>query len=155
MARSRAEEAFGATLSGYAAGFLPVPLAVTTALLLGAKADSRTGSVSVLWVLLASIPAALILGPWNTRRTLIAYGDAHADETARATIGYGVVGLVVQALVLVPLLYIGWIGLVVDVAVPAAMIPGLARQRVLTKLDEARLAARLRGGPRRRGRGRR
>lgn len=146
MARSRAEEAFGATISGYAAGFLPLPLAVTAALLLGAEEDSRTGSVSILWALLASIPAALILGPWNTRRTLTAYGDSHASETARASVGFGVVGLVAQALVLVPLLYLGWIGLVVDVAVPAAIVPGLARQRVLNQLDEARLAARLRRG---------
>lgn len=144
MARIRAEEAFGATLSGYAAGFLPVPLAVTTALLLWANEDSKTGSVSVLWVLLASIPAALVLGPWNTRRTLTAYGDDHAGETARATVGFGIVGLVAQAIALVPLLYIGWIGLVIDVALPAAMVPGLARQRVLSKVDEARMAARLR-----------
>lgn len=144
MTRTRAEEAFGATLSGYAAGFLPLPLAVTAWLLLGADADSRSGSVSVLWVLIASIPAALLLGPWNTRRTLVAYGDRYATETAKATVGFGLVGLVVQSLVLVPLLYLGWIGLVLDVAVPAALVPGLARQRVLSTLDEARLAARLR-----------
>jgi hypothetical protein len=144
MARSRAEEAFGATLSGYAAGFLPLPLLVTTALLLGAKESSRTGSVSVLWALLASIPAALLLGPWNTRRTLVAYGDRYPTETARACAVYGLVGLVVEALALVPLLYVGWIGLVIDVALPAAVVPGLARQRVLSKLDEARIAARLR-----------
>ena len=147
MARSRKEEAFGATISGYAAGFLPLPLAVTALLLLGAQEDSRTGSVSVLWVLIASIPAALLLGPWNTRRTLTAYGDGHAAETARACAAFGVVGLVVQALALVPLLYVGWIGLVADVALTAALVPGLARQRVLSKLDEARLARRLRSNP--------
>jgi hypothetical protein len=144
MARSRAEEAYGATLSGYAAGFLPLPLIVTTALLLGAKESSRTGSVSVLWALLASIPAALVLGPWNTRRTLIAYGDRYPAETARACVAYGLVGLVVEALAIAPLLYVGWIGLVIDVALPAAIVPGLARSRVLAKLDEARIAARLR-----------
>ena len=144
MARTRAQEAFGATLSGYAAGFLPLPLLVTVALLLGAKEDSRTGAVSVLWVLIASIPAALLLGPWNTKRTLVAYGDSHASETARACAGFGLVGLVVEALALVPLLYIGWIGLVIDVAIPAALVPSLARQRVLNRLDEARMAARLR-----------
>lgn len=144
MARSRAQEAFGATLSGYAAGFLPLPLAVTALLLLRADESSRSGSVSVLAVLLASIPAALVLGPWNTRRTLTAYGDTHAAETARATAAFGIVGLVVEALVLVPLLYLGWIGLVIDVALPAAVVPGLARQRVLNKLDEERVAARLR-----------
>ena len=144
MARSRAEEAFGATLSGYAAGFLPVPLTVTALLLLGAKESSRTGSVSVLWVLLSSIPAALLLGPWNARRTLAAYGDRYPVETARACAAFGLVGLVVEALALVPLLYVGWIGLVIDVALPAAIVPGLARQRVLSKLDEARIAARLR-----------
>lgn len=144
MTRTRAEEAYGATLSGYAAGFLPLPLAVTAWLLLGAEADSRSGSVSVLWVLIVSIPAALVLGPWNTHRTLVAYGDRYAAETAKATVGFGLVGLVVQALVLVPMLYVGWIGLVLDVAVTAALVPGLARQRVLGKLDEARLAARLR-----------
>lgn len=144
MARSRAEEAFGATLSGYAAGFLPLPLIVTAALLLGAKESSQSGSVSVLWALLISIPAALVLGPWNARRTLVAYGDRYPVETSRACVAFGVVGLVVEALALVPLLYVGWIGLVIDVALPAVVVPGLARQRVLSKLDEARIAARLR-----------
>ena len=93
-----------------------------------------------------SIPAALALGPWNTARTLTAYGDAHAGETAKAAVGMGVLGLVVQALVLVPLLYIGWIGLVLDVVLTAVLVPSLARQRVLSKLDEARAAERLRRG---------
>lgn len=144
MARTRAEEAFGATISGYAAGFLPLPLAVTTLLLLGATSDSRSGSVSVLWTLIACIPAALVLGPWNTRRTLDAYGDGHASETARAAAAWGVVGLVVQAVALAPLLYVGWIGLVIDVALPILFVPGLARQRVLNKLDEAKFADRAR-----------
>jgi hypothetical protein len=144
MARSRAQEAFGAAISGYAAGYLPLPMAVTAVLLLRADESSRSGSVSVLSVLLASIPAALVLGPWNTKRTLTLYGDDHAGETARAAVGFGVVGLVVEALALAPLLYLGWIGLVVDVALPAAVVPGLARQRVLNRLDEARAAARLR-----------
>ena len=145
MARSRAQEAFGATTSGYAAGFLPLPLAVTVVLLLTANDSSRSGSVNVLWVLLTSIPAALILGPWNTARTLRSYGDAHASETAKATVLMAIPGLFVQALVLVPLLYIGWIGLVLDVALTAILVPSLARQRVLSKLDEAREADRLRG----------
>lgn len=145
MARSRVQEAFGATVSGYAAGFLPLPIAVTALLLMRADQSSRSGSVSVLSVLLVSIPAALVLGPWNTRRALLAYGDTHASETARATAAFGIVGLVLEALALAPLLYLGWIGLVVDVALPAAVVPGLARQRVLNKLDEERVARRLRG----------
>ena len=148
MARTRAQEAFGATVSGYAAGFLPLPLAVTVVLLLSANDSSRSGSVSVLWVLLISIPAALVLGPFNTKRTLTAYGDQHASDTAKAAVGMAVVGLVAQALVLVPLLYIGWIGLVLDVALPAVLVPALARQRVLSKLDEAREAERIRSGAR-------
>ena len=144
MARSRVQEAFGATISGYAAGFLPVPLVVTAWLLLRAPADSRTGSVSVLWVLIACVPAALLLAPWNTHRALQAYGDLHAPETARAAAAIGVIGLLVQALALVPLLYLGWIGLVLDVALPVLFVPGMARQRVLGVLDQARMAARLR-----------
>jgi hypothetical protein len=144
MARTRAQEAFGATASGYAAGFLPLPLAVTVILLLNAKESAQTGSVSVLWVLIVSIPAALILGPLNTRRTLAAYGDQLASETAKATVLMGVAGLVFQSLALVPLLYLCWIGLVVDVALTAVLVPGLARQRVLGKLDEAKAAERIR-----------
>jgi hypothetical protein len=144
MARTRAQDAFGVTASGYAAGFLPLPLAVTVLLLLSADDGTRTGSVSVLWVLLISIPAALVFGPLNTKRTLTAYGDDHAVETAKTAVAMGVVGLVVQALALVPLLYLGWIGLVLDVALTAVLVPGLARQRVLSKLDEAKLADKLR-----------
>ena len=144
MARTRAEEAFGATASGYAAGFLPLPLAVTAVLLLQADHKAQSGSVSVLWVLLASIPAALVLGPLNTRRTLTAYGDGLAHATARASVLMGIVGLVLQSLVLVPLLYLGWIGLVLDVALTSVVVPGLARQRVLSRVDEAKAAERIR-----------
>jgi hypothetical protein len=80
----------------------------------------------------------------NTRRTLAAYGDQLASETAKATVLMGVAGLVFQSLALVPLLYLGWIGLVVDVALTAVLVPGLARQRVLGKLDEAKAAERIR-----------
>jgi hypothetical protein len=143
-ARSRVDEAFGASVAGYAAGFLPLPLLVTAWLLLTAHANSRTGSVSVLWVLLSCVPAALVLAPWNVHRTLVAYGDAHAAQTARASAAFGLLGLVVQALALVPLLYLGWIGLVLDVALPVVFVPGLARQQLLSRLDEERIAARLR-----------
>ncbi len=144
MARTRAQEAFGATVSGYATGFLPVPLLATVLLLVSANDSTRTGSVNILWVLVVSVPAALVLGPWSTVRTLRAYGDPHAGATARAAVGMAVAGLVVQALVLVPLLYLGWIGLVLNVALTAVLVPGLARQRVLSKLDEAAAAERLR-----------
>jgi hypothetical protein len=56
----------------------------------------------------------------------------------------GIVGLVLQSLVLVPLLYLGWIGLVLDVALTAVVVPGLARQRVLSRVDEAKAAERIR-----------
>jgi hypothetical protein len=140
----RVHEAYGATVSGFAAGYLPLPMAVTTWLLLTAEQDSRSGSVSVLWVLIASVPAALVLGPWNTKRALTAYGDPHASPTARNAVAMGLVGLAVEALAIAPLLYIGWIGLVLDVALPAWIVPVLARQRVLGKLDEEREVARLR-----------
>jgi len=140
----RVHEAYGATVSGYAAGFLPLPALVTAMLLLQAREDSRSGSVDVLWVLIASVPAALALGPWVMKRALMSYGDPHAAATARAAVAMGLVGLAVQALAIAPLLYIGWIGLVIDVALPAWLVPVLARQRVLGKLDEARQAERLR-----------
>jgi hypothetical protein len=151
MARSRAKDAFGATISGYAAGFIPVPLAVTTWLLFRADNDHQTGSVSVLWVLIAAIPAALILGPLNLRRTLVAASDDLADATAKTSAAFGIVGVVMLSVLLVPFLYLGWIGLVLDIALTAVTVPGLARQRVLSKLEEAHLAerARLRGTGRR------
>ena len=146
MARSRSEDAFGVTVSGYAAGFLPVPLAVTVFLLVSADDAAQKGSVDVLWALLASIPAALVFGPMNARRTLTTCGDALADQTGKACVLMGLVGLFVQALLLVPFLYLGWIGLVADVALTAALVPALARQRVLTKVEEDKIAARVRRG---------
>jgi hypothetical protein len=143
MARSRAEEAFGATISGYASGFLPLPLVATTWLLLSARDDSRSGSVSVLWVLIVSIPAALVTGPWYLRRVLQQYGDQHVSATVRASVVMALPGLALQALALVPLLYIGWIGLVVDVGLTAVVVPVMARQRVLAKLDQERAERRL------------
>lgn len=144
MARTRAQDAYGATASGYATGFLPLPLAVTVALLIAANHRTSTSSTDVLWVLIASIPAALVLGPWNTKRVLTAYGDRHADDTAKAAVPMGVAGLFFEAIALVPLLYLGWIGLVADVALTSVIVPGLARQRVLSRLDDAHEAARLR-----------
>ena len=143
MARSRAEEAFGATISGYAFGFVPLPLIATVWLLLSAREDSRSGSVSVLWALLLSIPAALVAGPWYCRRVLQQYGDPHASETAKAAVVMALPGLALQALALVPLLYIGWIGLVADVGLTAVVVPVMARQRVLAKLDQERAERRL------------
>jgi len=42
------------------------------------------------------------------------------------------------------LLYLGWIGLVADVALVAITVPSLARQRVLSKAETERMAERVR-----------
>ena len=90
-----------------------------------------------------SIPAALVAGPWYLRRVLQQYGDQHVSATVRASVVMALPGLALQALALVPLLYIGWIGLVVDVGLTAVVVPVMARQRVLAKLDQERAERRL------------
>ncbi len=137
-------ERFGATISGYAAGFLPLPLAVIGWLMYRAVDSVQAGSTSVLWVLIVAIPAALTFGPYNCYRTLSAVGDAYAARTAKISAGFGVLGLVLMVLPFGFLLYLGWIGLVADVALVAVTVPALARQMVLSQVATERMAERVR-----------
>lgn len=140
----RRSERFGATISGYAAGFLPLPLGVTGWLMYDAANSVDAGSTSVFWVLMAAVPSALLLGPYNCFRSLKAIGDQHAERTAKLSAGYGVLGLVLMLLPFGLLLYLGWIGLVADIALVAVTVPSLARQTLLSKLETARMAERVR-----------
>lgn len=137
-------ERFGATISAYAAGFVPLPLAVTAWLMVDATNAVARGSTNIFWVLVAAVPGAIVLGPWNCLRTLRALGDGLASQTARAAVGFGVLGLVLMVMPFGFLLYVGWVGLVADVALVAVTVPGLARQLVLSRAETARLAARAR-----------
>ena len=143
MARN---ERFGATTSGYAAGFVPLPLAVTAWLMYDANSSVASGSTNIFWVLMAAVPAALVLGPLNVLRTLRALGDAQAEQTAKLCAVFGVLGLVLMVLPFGLLLYLGWIGLVLDVALVGVTVPSMARQLVLSRLETERLAQRARLG---------
>ena len=143
MARN---ERFGATMSGYAAGFVPLPLAVAGWLMYDANNSVASGSTNIFWVLMAAVPAALVLGPLNARRTLRALGDLHADQTAKLCAVFGLLGLVLMVIPFGLLLYLGWIGLVLDVALVGVTVPSMARQLVLTRLETERLAQRARLG---------
>ena len=143
---ARTNEHFGATISGYAAGFVPLPLAVTAWLMYDANNAVHAGSTNIFWVLVAGAPAALVLGPLNCLRTLRALDDAHAVETAKLSAVFGLLGLVLMVLPFGLLLYLGWIGLVLDVALVGVTVPAMARQLVLSRLETERLARRARLG---------
>jgi hypothetical protein len=143
---SRRTERFGATVSGYAAGFVVLPLAVTGWLMYTASNTVDAGSTNVFLVWVAAIPAALLLGPLNCYRSLVAIGDEQAKRTAQLSAGYGVLGLVLMLLPFGLLLYLGWVGVVADVALVAVTVPALARQTVLSKVETERLAERARLG---------
>ena len=134
----------GTTAGGYAAGFVPLPLAVVAWLMYDADSAVASGSTNVFWVLMAAVPAALILGPLNVLRTLRAIGDDQAAQTAKVCAGFGLVGLVLMVMPFGLLLYLGWIGLVADVALVGVTVPWLARQLVLSRLETQRLAKRER-----------
>lgn len=142
----RVNDRFGTTVSAYAAGFVPLPLAATAWLMVDASSAVESGSTNVFWVLVAAVPGALAFGPWNCLRTLRLVGDPFAAQTARACAGFGLLGLVLMVVPFGFLLFLGWIGLIADVALVGVTVPGLARQLVLSRLETARLAARARRG---------
>jgi hypothetical protein len=146
MAVARRAERFGATISGYAAGFVPLPLAATAWLMYSASNSVQAGSTSIFWVLVAAVPAAIAAGPYNCYRSLLALGDPYAARTGKLCAVFGVLGLVLMLLPFGLLLYLGWIGLVADVALVALTVPALARQRVLSEVETARMAERARYG---------
>lgn len=143
---ARKNERFGATTSGYAAGFVPLPLAVTAWLMYDANNSVASGSTNIFWVLMAAVPAALVLGPLNCLRTLRALGDDQAVTTAKLSAAFGLLGLVLMVLPFGLLLFLGWIGLVADVALVAVVVPSMARQLVLSRLETETLARRARLG---------
>lgn len=136
----------GVTVSGFAAGFVPLPLAVTAWLMLEANSSVASGSTNVFGVLMAAVPGALLLGPLNALRTLRALGDDRAEQTARLCAAFGLLGLVLMVLPFGLLLYLGWIGLVTDVALVGVTVPAMARQVVLSRIETERLARKARLG---------
>lgn len=150
MAASRKSERMGATVSAYAAGFLPLPFAVTAWLMYSATNTVDEGSTSVFWVLMAAVPATLGTGPYNCYRSLRALGDPYAARTGKLCAAFGVLGLVLMLLPFGLLLYLGWVGLVADIALVAVTVPALARQRVLSQVETERMAERARAGGTRR-----
>lgn len=111
-----------------------------------ADSSVASGSTNIFWVLMAAVPAALVLGPLNCLRTLKVLGDDQAVQTAKLSAVFGVLGLMLMVLPFGLLLYLGWIGLVVDVALVAVTVPSMARQLVLSRLETERLARRARRG---------
>lgn len=143
---ARTTERFGATISGYAAGFVPLPLAATAWLMYDANNSVQTGNTNIFWVLMAAVPAALITGPLNCLRTLKALNDDQAVQTAKLSAVFGLLGLILMVLPFGLLLYVGWIGLVADVALVSVTVPAMARQLVLSRLETEKLARRARLG---------
>jgi hypothetical protein len=143
---SRKNERFGSTIGAYAAGFVPLPLAATGWLMYDANNSVASGNTNVFWVLMAAVPAALLLGPLNTLRTLKALGDEHAVQTAKLCAVFGLLGLVLMVLPFGLLLFLGWIGLVVDVALVGVTVPSMARQLMLSRLETQKMAQRARLG---------
>lgn len=141
---ARRGERFGATIAGYAAGFLPLPLAVTAWLMHSAANTVNAGSTTVFWVLVAAVPAALLTGPYNCYRSLRVLGDPQAARTGKLCAVFGVLGLVLMLLPFGLLLYLGWVGLVADIALVGVTVPALARQRVLSEVETAKMAQRAR-----------
>ena len=137
------QERLGATISAYSIGFLPLPGAVTVFLMLKASSTVDQGSASIFWVLVAALPAALVLGPYYVFVTLRSVGDPQAARTGKLCSAFGALGLVLMIVPFGFLLYLGWIGLVADLALVGATVPALARQRVMTVLRTERIAARV------------